>query len=444
MIGEANRFHRSYLLHADRSYALVLGRPNAIQDDYTSTLPPSNIDDDFTPSRLGNPHPLTTPTHMTFVILRHTLASIIGRMVHHFQQVRTRNHYTDVLALDDELMRFVETLPPHFAMDPDTTLDQSLNYLPVHRHLLITEILFVRISLHRPYLLRRLGSDRYSHSRRACFESALKDFQVRQAFKESMCQDDRTPHTNAYREFQTAMISGIYLVLEPDGKDALAMHAILDAFMADHDSLPDMDFTTRRELKIIEFLKGKSREGVARGAQRSAQPTSPTRGANGDAHLLLSLQRSALQASGASSRRPSQAAYPSLVISPSLATSSSPSDMSSSPLAFVNGGNIAPHPPVHAPMLSESYQPTPTMGSPGSDGEDNAQSLLDHWCNTVNGFDGFGGSAPLALGASDYMGWMPPPVAPSGAEPCATMGLDRSDWSFWETLVSQIRSGPIP
>lgn len=196
---------RSYLYHADRSYALVLGRPHAIQDDYTSTLPPLNVDDS-NPAHLRNPPPLSVPTPMTFVILRQSLAAIIGRMVHHFQKVRPSSHYADVLALDDELTRFIAKLPPHFSLVPDRSLDESHNYIPAHRFLLITEILFVRISLHRPYLLRKLHTDRYARSRSACFESALKDFEVRKAFRQTCPKTVEAPLSNAYREFQTAMI----------------------------------------------------------------------------------------------------------------------------------------------------------------------------------------------------------------------------------------------
>ncbi len=164
---------RSYLYHADRSYALVLGRPNSIQDDYTSTLPPSNIDVEPQAVQSIEIFPLSHPTPMTFVILRHQLAEIIGRMVHHFQQVREKSHYSEVISLDDDLLKFINKLPPHYAVQADTSLDHTFPYVPVHRFLLITEILFVRISLHRPYMLRRLNSDRYARSRNACFESAI-------------------------------------------------------------------------------------------------------------------------------------------------------------------------------------------------------------------------------------------------------------------------------
>jgi hypothetical protein len=143
---------------------------------------------------------------MTFVILRHALAGIIGRMVHHFQKIRVTSHYSEVTTVDDELLRFIQTLPPHFSLDPDRSLDNTLTYIPVHRFLLITEIMFVRISLHRPYLLRKLGTDRYQRSRVACFESALTDFKVRQAFRETTAKESQHSLSNAYREFQTAMI----------------------------------------------------------------------------------------------------------------------------------------------------------------------------------------------------------------------------------------------
>jgi hypothetical protein len=48
---------------------------------------------------------------MAFAILRHKLAGIIGRIVHHFQQVRQHSHYSDVLAMDDDILRFLDNLP---------------------------------------------------------------------------------------------------------------------------------------------------------------------------------------------------------------------------------------------------------------------------------------------------------------------------------------------
>jgi hypothetical protein len=351
----------------------VLGRPHAIQDDYTCTLPPLNIDEELSPTTIRNPPPLTSPTIMTFVILRHQLASIIGRMVHHFQKVRTPSHYSDVLTLDDDLLKFVTALPPHFALEPDVSLDESMKFLPVHRFLLTTEILFVRISLHRPYLLRKLSSDRYLRSRTACFESAMKDFEVRKAFREKMPKVTRESLHNAYREFQTAMISGIYLILHPHGKDALMMHTILDEFLTDHEGVREMDETTRRELKIIEFLQSRALQIAKSTTPHNADPGSPT---TIDPQLSSALMVSSIGASTAS-----QSAQPTF--SSILATTSdsmSPQLYPASPFA-------------QSPVIQRLQQSVSTDGtlsspagtnSPSGEEESAAQSLLDHWCSTFN------------------------------------------------------------
>ncbi|KAI0787224.1 fungal-specific transcription factor domain-containing protein [Irpex lacteus] len=272
----------SYLYHADRSYALVLGRPSAIQDDYTSTLSPANVEDENNVLVRG-PFPLTTPTKMTFVVLRHTLAGIMGRISHFFQKVNSPRHYSDVLALDDELVKFTQSLPPYYSLDPDTSLDETNFYIPAHRFLLVTEILFVRITLHRPFLLRRLSSDKYLRSRKACFECAMQDFGIL-----------RDPVTSAYREFQAAMISGIYLVLYPKGREAETMSMIVEGFIQDHDQhmkgspktedmstmpSPSVGDKPHNEAQLLLQLSNSSpRSGYNMNAPRVAGPNFPSNG----------------------------------------------------------------------------------------------------------------------------------------------------------------------
>ncbi|KAF7977415.1 hypothetical protein HWV62_3552 [Athelia sp. TMB] len=423
----------SYLYHCDRSYALILGRPIAIQDDYTSTLPPSNIDDELGASQLLNPPPLSSPTPTTLAVLRHSLAAIMGRIVHHFQQVRKPSHYTDVLNLDDELVRFIDRLPSHYSFEPDTSLDTTKKYIPVHRFLLITEILFVRISLHRPYLLRRLGHDRYARSRTACFESAIKDFQVRRIFRTSMPRELRDSLTNAYREFQTAMMSGIYLVLEPRGQHAGEMHAILDSFIEDHEGLRDMDETTRRELKTIEFLKNK-----VSSAEKAESQEMDTEDRNEDEHpadaqLLLGLQQS--------NARASAPLYP--LINSSHASSS----RGGRTMPFSDPSAVATSPAVH--MLQQNAQTEYSLspnstGSPQADDESAAQSLLDYWCNTVGSADSMSGSTSLQWGPSGDPTAFNGGALPVLGDPNSTGGASgaSSDWTYWETLVNEIRAGP--
>jgi hypothetical protein len=361
---------------------------------------------------------------MTFVILRHQLASIIGRIVHHFQKVRTATQYAEVADLDDELLNFITRLPPHFALEPDRSLDDSLPYVPVHRYLLITEILFVRTSLHRPYILRKLESDRYARSRAACFESAIKDFQVRQAFRETMPKDTLDSLSNAYREFQTAMISGIYLVINPTGRDATAMHTILDAFLKEHEGIREIDETTRREMKTIEFLKTKAlqraKEASVNGGENGMTPDNP-------AQLLLHLHQ----------RDSMPSPFPSLfALPPAQPTPTSPN-------APFNGSHSkGKSPTFHRLQTSQDLTGSPAnSASPSTEEDLTAQSLLDHWCNTVSNAPMDAVNASMAWGGpggADFSGWVGAPPSMGGPEPDILSRLDGTEWNYWETLVNQI------
>lgn len=368
---------------------------------------------------------------MTFVILRHQLAEIIGRMVHHFQQVREKSHYSEVLSLDDDLLKFMDNLPPHYALSPDSSLDHTHSYIPVHRFLLITEILFVRISLHRPYMLRRLNSDRYARSRTACFQSAIMDFEIRQAFRETMPKETQHSLSNAYREFQTAMISGIYFVLEPNGSLSNSMHSILDGFMKDHEGMREMDETTRRELKTIEFLKSKASlveaHGVPSRRTSKLHDQALHNRAEQQAQLLLSLQQPITSPSGKS--LPSFST--SSPRSPSLPRSSGPGLQSPTMQRLQH--------PVHSDYV---HSPT-TSGSPHADDESPAQSLLDTWCHTISnasldistGAISWGGS-----GGTEMTGWAGITQSIANPDHRLLSGLD-SDHAYWEALMNQIHPG---
>jgi hypothetical protein len=374
---------------------------------------------------------------MTFAILRHKLASIIGRIVHHFQQVRQHSHYSDVLAIDDDILRFLDNLPPHFSMNFDTSLDDSLQYLPAHRFLLLTEVFFIRISLHRPYLLRRLGSDRYSRSRRACFVSVIRDFEIRRAIVSKLSQETLVALNIAYRDFQSAMISGIYLVLYPRGSMAERMHTILDTFLKDHEGIREMDETTRREVKIIQFLKAKSSQAEASISETHAfeEPLEPM--APADAQSLPNIQKPTSRSAGFITHSTSGP------ISPRLGVESAPS------LSHVLSS------PTIQRLQSESGIETSNSNSPTTEDESAAQTLLDQWYNAVSMSSGPGGDGSLdyaglpwgGFGSTDLSGWFGTTSSTEGsaginANSSIAAVPDESDWSYWENLVKEIRGGP--
>jgi hypothetical protein len=259
----------------------------------------------------------------------------------------------------------------------------------------------------------------------------MKDFEVRQAFRQAIPRETQESLSNAYREFQTAMISGIYLVLEPRGKHASEMHAILDGFMSDHEGMREMDETTRRELKTIEFLKTKASQVDGRndnsGSRRShtidrdSNSTSTERQTYPPQSLTVSTSPSRLL--------PSLLSIPEH--SPPLSSLSytKPSHHAQSP-TFQRLQQVSQGDYVSSPSGS---------GSPNAEEESSAQSLLDHWCNTVSNAPADAASGRMVWGGpggADFAGWV------GNTKPALGAGLDGSDWNYWEALVNQIQGGP--
>ncbi|KAG8913962.1 hypothetical protein FRC00_001187, partial [Tulasnella sp. 408] len=444
-------YYFTSIYHADSTFALLLGRPRAIHDDYCDTLPPLNVDDEeildhvrsyanqLAPGMPPPPqlpkltdHPLTVPTHTTFTILRHQLAKIMGHIAHHFQRVRHHSHYSEVLALDDELQRFINTLPPHYAVEPDTSLDAQFPYVPVHRFLIVTEVFFIRISLHH---------ERFNASRRASFEAARKDFEARKAFKASMPKSVMESLGGAYREFQSAMISGIALVIEPHGPHAPVMHDILEGFLRRHGVgegappiLRELDDTTKRELKIIEYLSQKAKTAEAQGprkteaeedeeedgddtsrlgektsAERSSvrakrQKSSRSIASAQEANLLLGIAQSGSATPAITSTAngttpafvPGHSKTPSNIVIPRGLGANSPitrTPIDSPSPKFPNQANMSPSIIRASPRMVDLAQRGQTDGgslassSPSAAEDEHAQRLLDNWCNNVNSLD---------------------------------------------------------
>ncbi|TCD69670.1 hypothetical protein EIP91_006687 [Steccherinum ochraceum] len=429
----------AFLYHSDRAYALSLGRPSAINDDYTSTRPPMNIEDDGNSTHLSKPLPLSTPTHMSYMVLRNTIANIMGRIVHQFQKVSSPAHYHDILAIDDEILEFMQDLPPHFAVNPDRSLDQTHPYIPAHRYLLVTEIFYIRIALHRPYLLRRLGSDRYLRSRNACFECSLQDFNVRREYLKSTPRDFRDPVTSGYREFLSAMISGIYLVLYPKGEHAEGMAVVMDTYIQEHEATTDMDATTRRETKIIEFLRAKANQVATPELSDASTPThiAGKPQPHNDAQLLLGLHRS-------SPRGPSAAGSPTAAAAMSGGLGCTSPDAPSPDFP-----RSMPFPVFQQLQQAEGQSPS-GFGSPTSAEDDSAQSLLDQWCNVFSGGPQVDNAGAAGTGfpwtqpnVTSDLAWFNGAAPPPPALNAGVSDLDGSDWSYWENLINQIRSGPV-
>jgi len=241
----------------------------------------------------------------------------------------------------------------------------------------------------------------------------------------------------AYRNFQSAMISGIYLVLYPRGSMAERMHTILDTFLKDHEGIREMDDTTRREVKIIEFLNAKSSQVEASISEAPAfeEPMEPMIAA--DSHPPPTIQKPASRSAGFASHTASGP------ISPRPGVESGPS------LSHVLSS------PTIQRLQGESGVETSNSNSPTTEDESAAQNLLDQWYNAVSMSSGPGGDGSLdyaglpwgGFGSTDLSGWFGTTSTEGStgidANPSVAAVSGGSDWSYWENLVKEIRGEPV-
>ncbi|BEJ12592.1 hypothetical protein CspHIS471_0210520 [Cutaneotrichosporon sp. HIS471] len=289
----------SYLCHADATYSCLLGRPVSINPNFYDTKEPSNVELSslLNSDTMPRSKPLDEPTFATFLILRNRLAGIVSQIVNQFQKLHNPIKYCDVQAIDQQLRKLHDDLPPQFQMlTPDKSLDKALPFLAVHRYYIQTEILHFTIILHRPWFLRQVRSLKYALSRRACFEAAITDFKIRQAFHKENPDFFETLLGGSFREFNCAMIAGINLLLEPTSPYASDMWKIMTNFMEHNPYSPNSDEFSRREAAIIHTLSKRasslrrSQSGESGGEdlfhplqdntsfERGGRPSSHTRG----------------------------------------------------------------------------------------------------------------------------------------------------------------------
>ncbi|UZJ52091.1 hypothetical protein CBS101457_001411 [Exobasidium rhododendri] len=267
------------IYYLDRTTSMLLGRPQAIDDKVSDCLPPCDVDIDVLP-RMGpaptpEPFPPINPPSTEslqkppgvyqFIAIRHELAKLTGRVVDHFQDLSKPRNYADVLQIDQDLQQFYSAFPPAYLCqalrggEANRSFDSICPWLPIHRYLLNLEFHYVRITLHRPYLLR---SDRYRQSREAAFASAKADRLIRKEYKEEVkwpSNRARNAHLGGvYRLFSSTLIAGIELLLDPNGSNATELLEMLDDFLNNSGKVADPSQCTKRELAIIKIFKAKA------------------------------------------------------------------------------------------------------------------------------------------------------------------------------------------
>lgn len=236
------------------------------------------------------------------------------------------------------------------------------------------------------------------------------------------------------------MMCGIALTIDPRHADAVIMMTILDTFLQDRAGLHDMDPTTRREIRIIQFLKTSAvtpNGGVISNGKLAGDPESE---AKQHAGLLLGLHQSS---NGLACLAPSSARskFSSLAIGTG-GIAQRPSHSQSTPSSPFS--NIAQSPTLRLHSCDTGSTSNHT-GSPIED-ESDAQKLFDRWCNTMGGdshgqfWDPVLTQWPAMSGQDAFTGLASQPSYALN-DTLLPSDVEGGDGSFWETLVNQIREG---
>ncbi|SPO35228.1 uncharacterized protein PSFLO_00699 [Pseudozyma flocculosa] len=206
-----------HVLHNDREWSILLGRPLTITF-HTTEMPTR---EDLEPLGFAC---------QTYLLARNRFTACLEAITHCFQERsapqggRASRSYFKVLEVDDMIAEFVDSLPPYLAPNAttksgkskiDTSLDEHHPLLPYYRHLINSEVCFYRSLLHRPYLLRPAvnGKHPYPESRRICVETALNDLRARKEYAAKLTREE-TAQTfgGAYAMFNSAIVVGLSLL----------------------------------------------------------------------------------------------------------------------------------------------------------------------------------------------------------------------------------------
>lgn len=246
----------------DKTIALALGRPYAISDHMCLINPPQNIWlDNLTDERslAIAASPLESPTPSAVTLLSSKLANIAGQIQDRCFGLYPAS-YQVVTEMDKKLLAWKEQLPHYFSLDrPDFSLDESVKVLPWHRLFLHSAFHFVRLTLHRPYLLWEPTTDHFHRSHEACVSSASSDLKIRlQSVTYGIAENMRWT-LGTHNMFNSALILGIIAVRRPNAPQTAA---ILDDLQKYCEALRKdvwLNESGLAEVKVVELCIARTR-----------------------------------------------------------------------------------------------------------------------------------------------------------------------------------------
>ncbi|KFY89985.1 hypothetical protein V500_05381 [Pseudogymnoascus sp. VKM F-4518 (FW-2643)] len=284
-VTETRRRLWSQLYDLDRSIALALGRPYAINDRHCFMKQVENVwVDDMTDEQAENATALSldTPTPSVLIRFQHQLAVIIGQIQEQSFTFSTAPltssaSYDEVLKYDEALLTWKDSLPPYFRLEhTDLSLDllPAYSFIPWHRLYLHTAFHFARITLHRSYLLRPSITDRFQYSRNACMSSACADLKIKLSFRYPDMASRLKSNVASHQLFNSALILGVIVVRDPQAPQAEAILDDLQAYCAKQNSDPWINEIGFAEVRVVELCISRARQ--ARQNTAAASPAENT------------------------------------------------------------------------------------------------------------------------------------------------------------------------
>ncbi|KAE9374272.1 hypothetical protein N431DRAFT_464540 [Stipitochalara longipes BDJ] len=175
--GEMRRRIWSAILIADIVSASQVGLPRLINECQTDTKLPHNLlDEDFDEHtiELPRPRPDTENTMMLYVIMKHKLHVVFGKIGDQTMSTQAVSYTDDVMRLDKLLHDTHNLMPLALRMRSTIGSVTDSSALILRRYAL--EVLFQksRCVLHRRYLVLARSDHRYLYSRQSCVDSAME------------------------------------------------------------------------------------------------------------------------------------------------------------------------------------------------------------------------------------------------------------------------------
>ncbi|PWY98564.1 hypothetical protein BCV70DRAFT_201884 [Testicularia cyperi] len=431
----ARRILWSHVIHNDREWSIILGRPLTITF-FTTEMPTR---EDLEPLGFAC---------QTYLLARNRLTACLEAITHCFEERsqsrgangRASRAYYRVLEVDDMIAEFVDSLPPYLAPNwstskkakTDTSLDQDHPLLPYYRYLILGELCFYRSLLHRPYLLRPAsnGKHPFPESRRVCVETALNDMRSRKEYARKLSKEQLAQSFGgAYALFNSAIVVGMSLLIafnlgeRIETADLNERLGYLQDFIAQlrrNFDAGNVDASAEREQMVIEVLVSRLEPYLPRElAKRNRGELAAAQGSM-RATKLQDPHRRGYAAMQREEQEKQQAIDSLRLLSSSLpgtpnmsANNAGPSLPGSSDRTA--GGMGGAHGPAGG--LSHSMaSPSPMGGAAGFDA--NAGSLAAMAMGAAGG--GAGGGAPATVAGVDPYGWLLTPNAIESPETART------------------------